>query len=291
MAVEISDPAAEFDAILQLPADVRSAALVALAQRLVASGESKASLSASVAAALAALLEEGHGTPAERLVLGEALGWIGDPRLRTPDDAEYWVDIETDDGPVKLARFPVTNAEFQRFIDSGAYRDPTHWSADGVEWLSRCVDPWPTRRKASDSQPFVVPNQPVVGITWFEADAYARWADARLPRFDERLAAVRGSEKRPYPWGSPFGEGNANTQEEGLRRPCAVGLYLGDRTPEGVCDLAGNVGEWSQDGVGHGFWYAPGSWDQPSMAAWAKARELEAPAARSPGLGFRLARD
>jgi formylglycine-generating enzyme required for sulfatase activity len=136
-----------------------------------------------------------------------------------------------------------------------------------------------------------VANQPVVGVTWFEADAFARAHDARLPRFDERLRAVRGSEKRPYPWGEPFGEGNANTREEVLGRPCAVGLYLRDRTPEGVSDLAGNVGEWALDGADGQYWYAPGGWDQPSMASWAKARELERPESRSTSVGFRLVRD
>ena len=87
-----------------------------------------------------------------------------------------------------------------------------------------------------------------------------------------------------------FGAGNANTKEEVIGRPTAVGLFRNDRTPEGVYDLAGNAAEWSEEGVGNERWIHPGSWDQPSMAAWAKARESEHVGARWGGLGFRLVR-
>ncbi len=142
-----------------------------------------------------------------------------------------------------------------------------------------------------DSRTFLVPNQPVVGVTWWEADAYARSSGARLPTSDERAFAVRGPQKRPYPWGEPFGAGNANTREEVLRRPVAVGLFVRDRTPDGVYDLAGNVAEWLGDEIGGNRLIHPGAWDQPSMASWAKAKELRSPDDRSAGIGFRLARD
>ena len=62
----------------------------------------------------------------------------------------------------------------------------------------------------------------------------------------------------------------------------------GYRTPEGVHDLAGNAGEWCLDGVGDEAWVHPGSWDQPSMASWAKARALESRDSGSASRGFRL---
>jgi formylglycine-generating enzyme required for sulfatase activity len=156
--------------------------------------------------------------------------------------------------------------------------------------------------------PFIVANQPVVGVTFYEAQAYATAHGARLARTDERVWVVRGEERRPYPWGAPFGEGQANTREEALNRPCAVGLFVGDRTPEGVSDLAGNVAEWTDDEEVEYVDYDsvedgqeppvrmfrvihPGAWDQPSMASWAKAIALKAPESRWTALGFRLARD
>ena len=91
--------------------------------------------------------------------------------------------------------------------------------------------------------------------------------------------------------GDPFGEGNANTKEEVLGRPCAVGLYVRDITPDGVVDLAGNASEWTAETAGDEFLLHPGSWDQPSLAAWAKALTTAGPASRWSALGFRLAKD
>jgi formylglycine-generating enzyme required for sulfatase activity len=241
---------------------------------------------------MVARVEDGSGTSRERLRLGEVLGWLGDPRLKTPEEAGYWSTVEHEDGVVDLARFPVTNTEFRAFAQAGGYEDASLWDADGLAWLkSSGARRWVDRAGGEGSAPFVVPNQPVVGVNWFEAKAYATKHQARLPRFDERLWATRGSQKRPYPWGSPFGEGNANTQEEVLGRPCAIGLFVRDATPEGIRDLAGNVAEWNEDGAGGDRWIHPGAWDQPSMAAWAKARFLEPKTSHWPALGFRIARD
>jgi formylglycine-generating enzyme required for sulfatase activity len=71
-----------------------------------------------------------------------------------------------------------------------------------------------------------------------------------------------------------------------------VGLFVHDRTPEGVTDLAGNAAEWLADDMGTGErLYHPGSWKQPSMASWAKALQTAPPDYRAPDLGFRLIRD
>jgi hypothetical protein len=290
LSVDLPDLRGELEAISQLAVEERVAPLARIGMR-VAESKIGGDLRDRVVEALVAMIESGAGTGPQRLEAGEALGWLGDPRLKTPAQPGYWATAETEDGPIEIGRFPVTNQEFQAFVQAGGYTNRENWSEEGWEWLQRAADPWPKRSQSPDAKPFVVPNQPVVGVTWWEAEAYARANGARLPRFDERLQIVRGPEKRPYPWGSPFGEGHANTREEVLGRPCAVGLFLGDVTPEGVRDLAGNVAEWAGDGVADQRWYAPGAWDQPSMAAWAKARELERPEARWTGLGFRIARD
>jgi formylglycine-generating enzyme required for sulfatase activity len=108
---------------------------------------------------------------------------------------------------------------------------------------------------------------------------------------DERMQAMRGEDNRPYPWGQPFGRGMANTREEDAGRPTAVGLYRHDRTPEGVFDLSGNVAEWTADEADDERVIHPGSWNAPSMSAWAKARALVSPKMRSADLGFRICRD
>ena len=276
---------------LTLPAGERATAIARMGQAVI-TGEHSADddFRHQLVSALVAALEEGVGAAPDRLLLGEVLGRLGDPRLLAPAQGEYWAEVQTEDHTAEIGRYPVTNAEFRAWVDAGGYADEAAWGEAGWAWLQGVEDPWPRRADAEGSGPYVVANQPVVGITWFEARAYARSVGARLPTFDERLAAVRGEEKRPYPWGEPFGQGNANTREEVLRRPCAVGLYRRDCTPEGIFDLAGNVAEWCEDGTAEDYWIHPGAFDQFSLASWAKARSPEPPVSRWPGLGFRLAR-
>lgn len=276
----------ELDAVQNLAPNERIAALVTLGKRVLADGGD----SDATVAALLGELEAGTGTAAERVELGEVLGQLGDPRVRIPADEEYWARVPGEDGDITIGRYLVTNAEYQAYVDAGGYEPGEHWDEAGRAWLDSVEDAWPARAQAAEAANFIVANQPVVGVSWHEASAYARFHDCRLPRFDERLWVVRGEERRPYPWGAPFGSGNANTKEEVIGRPTAVGLFRSDRTPEGVYDLAGNVAEWTEDGSGDDRWIHPGAWDQPSMAAWAKAREYEPTTARWGGLGFRLAR-
>ncbi len=281
---------ADLDALIGLPATERVGPLARYGRDLAQNG-ADSEARGTLVAAIVALIEDGAGSAKDRLDLGEVLGLLGDPRVVTPDNAEYWRTVQGEDGSIVIGQFPVTNAEYRLFVEAGGYDDREIWGEDGWQWLAGCSDPWPERAKDESSQPFIVDNQPVVGISWHEASAYARYAGSRLLMFEERLWVTRGEERRPYPWGAPFGDGNANTSEEVLGRPCAVGLYVNDCTPEGVRDLAGNVAEWCQDGVARDRWIHPGGWDQPSMAAWAKARSPEAPDSRWSGLGFRLARD
>lgn len=288
------DLSVALDEAANLPPEERAPKLLDVGRRFLdgeANGASNA-IAAKLVRELSGLIEVEAGSGRERVELGEILGALGDPRIRRPDDPAYWVSVPGDGGgEVIIGRFPVTNAEFRAWCDAGGYSDRSAWSDEGWAWLQATPDPWPTRAQLDGSAPFTVPNQPVVGVTWWEAEAFARAHGARLPRADERVWVIRGRERRPYPWGSPFGSGNANTREEVLGRPCAVGLYLRDRTPEGVCDLAGNVAEWTGDRVGNDRLIHPGAWDQPSLAAWAKALAIEAPDSRWAGIGFRLARD
>lgn len=247
---------------------------------------------AGLTAALISLIDAPELMPRERMSLGEALGTLGDPRLRTPADDEYYIDVDLgDDYHVDVGRFPVTNAEWIAFVESGRYNDDSLWTAEGLAWRDSDRPSWSALAADPDSASLIVANQPVVGVSWFEANAYALAHGARLLDYDERVRIMRGAEKRPYPWGAPFGQGNANTREEVLAKPSAVGVFASDRTPEGVCDLAGNVGEWTADQIEGRRVIHPGSWQQPSMAAWAKALQIVSAAARSADLGFRIARD
>lgn len=282
--------------ILALPVEGRIEPLAQYARSLsssMSSGSNGVDHSAvqGTIEALVALIEDGSGSGRQRAELGEALGLLQDPRLRRPADPDYWATVSMDDdSQLLVGRYMVTTAEWKDFLADG-YDDDANWSEDGLAWRDHGGPSWKELAADPSVADLIVPNQPVVGVTWFEAEAYARKHGARLLSNEERKWVVRGAEKRPYPWGAPFGAGNANSREEAIGRPTAVGLFRRDRTPEGVWDLAANAGEWTGDRVGDQCIFHPGSWARPSMAAWAKALELAAPGTRSSDLGFRIARD
>jgi len=272
--------------IIALPVADRVEPLCQLAEAHVEAGAGGPSL----AAALVDLIEAGAGMPRQRLRLGEALGRLGDPRLLRPGDPSYWTRVGVDEHDIGIGCHMVSTAEFREFLTDG-YDNIDHWCEAGRAWRDSGEPTWAVLAEDDEVAHLVVPNQPVVGVNWFEASAYARACGARLLTTFERRWVVRGVPKRPYPWGQPFGAGNANTREEALGKPCAIGLFRSDCTPDGVWDLAGNAAEWLSDGSNDEKMLHPGSWVRPSMAAWAKALEMAKPNTRSADLGFRLARN
>jgi ergothioneine biosynthesis protein EgtB len=102
--------------------------------------------------------------------------------------------------PHAIADRPVTNAEYASFIDDGGYRSPEHWLADGWAWVNGngIEAPLHWRREggsgwqqfALDGVHPVRPGAPVTHVSYYEADAYARWAGARLPTEPEWEAAA-----------------------------------------------------------------------------------------------------
>lgn len=167
------------------------------------------------------------------------------------------------------------------------------------------------------------PAQPVVGITWFEARAYCGWLSAqsgrhfRLPTEAEWEAAARGTEGRRLPYGTEFVALANNTNELHLRRPTPGGAFPEGDSPEGVSDLAGNVGEWTSSAWGASDRYATypypycahdgreeadvpfgirrvtrgGSTLNDAVCALSFIRGITLPGLRSPANGMRLACD
>jgi formylglycine-generating enzyme required for sulfatase activity len=145
--------------------------------------------------------------------------------------------------------YPVTNAAYQQFIDDDGYKQQAFWSADGWKWLqeSRVIGPEYYKN-------FIDGQKPCVGISWYEADAYARWRGGRLPTEAEWEYAARGPQSNIYPWGNFWDERRANTSDGGPGTTTPVTHYENGKSWCGAYDLAGNVWEWASDWYDRGYY-------------------------------------
>jgi formylglycine-generating enzyme required for sulfatase activity len=136
-------------------------------------------------------------------------------------------------------RWPVTNAEYKRFVDATGRPVPNY----DVSWCDTQDYNWDPK---SCVYPEGKADHPVVLVTWEDAMAYAAWARKRLPTEAEWERAARGLAGRRYPWGDEFVAGRCNYQEADLGGTSPVGLFSpqGD-TAEGLVDILGNVWEWT----------------------------------------------
>jgi len=147
--------------------------------------------------------------------------------------ADYWIDI-----------YPVTNGRFGLFLAAGGYHQPHWWRREGWAWKCRYGIDQPAMwgQAGFDGQ-----DQPVAGVSWFEADAYARWAGRRLPSDAEWEKAARGTNGRRYPWGDDWPTAQVANFNLQVGRTTPVGLYAEGVSPYGCHDMAGNVNNWTSD--------------------------------------------
>ena len=159
----------------------------------------------------------------------------------------------------QIGRYPVTNKQFRRFVEAGGYQDDRWWpDKEGRRYRNK--EKWQEPR-LWDEPNFNWSTQPVVGVSWYEANAYCGWLThhlrqhgeltaaqlIRLPTDDEWEQATHSHDGRDYPWGSEFNADHVNSSESGLNQPTPVHMYPTGITPDGVWDLSGNVWEWSSD--------------------------------------------
>jgi ergothioneine biosynthesis protein EgtB len=140
--------------------------------------------------------------------------------------------------PFKLANRPVSNAEFKHFVRDGGYRSSGLWLQDGWNWLRQndidrplYWDQGLETRFTLGGQTPLPPDAPVAHLSYFEADAFARWAGARLPREDEWELAAQNVPVQ------------GNFLETGLLQPAPAAPTSAE---SGFLQLYGDVWEWTQ---------------------------------------------
>ncbi len=205
--------------------------------------------------------------------------------------------------PFLIARYPVTNTQFQLFIDDPEGHGNRRWWR-GFELAY--AEPKPSFRPEG--------NHPKTEVSWFEAMAFCRWLTEHLrqreliePGWTVRLptewewqqAATGGLPDNIYPWGTEFDETRANTSAGGPGSSTAVGLYRSDQSLQGVFDLAGNVWEWclnpyddpaklQLDNLSEFRVLRGGAWGNPASLARAACRGGYPPVSRDSVIGLRV---
>lgn len=243
---------------------------------------------------LVATMRDAAVRPDYRWQAGLLLGWLG----WVPEDLDTWIEIPAGpflygDGPkeriiehaYRISKYPISNIQFARFVEAGGYEDESYWSPEGLAWRSgesdeQLDDSWrryvERRSPQERNRPWywgdperANPLTPVVGVSWYEAEAYCRWLTgelrragtigkdqvARLPAEEEWERAARGADGREYPWGEGFNVSRCNLKigPHPAGGTTAVCTYPGGASPDNLWDCSGNVWEWT------GSWHREGS--------------------------------
>lgn len=157
-----------------------------------------------------------------------------------------------------IDQYEVTNAEYRNFLNYiNRTKDHKYCHPDEPKNKNHTPDYW-------NDPKFNQNNQPVVGVDWYDAYAYATWAGMKLPSSEQWEKAARGVKGYYYPWGNTFDPTKINEGKNGLSAPLPINKDTADRSPFGVLNMAGNVSEWIGDIDENGFMNICGSdYDEP----------------------------
>lgn len=213
-----------------------------------------------------------------------------------------------------LDRTCVTNRQYQAFVDAGGYEQMAFWEPEiwpGVlDFVDQTGHPGPRFWRHGKFVPSLA-DHPVVGVSWYEAVAYARWAGKRLPTDPEwekaaawpvQMTAGRRPARR-YPWGDSLEKARANLWLANIGGTTPVDSYPDGASIGGILQLIGNVWEWTSSNFGAFAQFDDelvlpsvlkgvrgGAFDTYFEAhATCQFQSGEDPTARLPNIGFRCA--
>ena len=188
----------------------------------------------------------------------------GGPFVMGTEDRAWALDNERGAHEVEIPGFyldktPVTNRAYVEFIEDGGYQRADLWHPEGWEWIGeeRVSTPkhwcqkephdWWTQRFGFD-EPLSM-DAPVVHVSWFEADAYARWTGKRLPTEEEWEKAASWDPvtetKRLYPWGEAPPTPERTNLDQLAFGAAEVGAYPAGASAYGALGMIGDVWEWT----------------------------------------------
>ncbi len=154
-----------------------------------------------------------------------------------------------------IGKYPITNAQFNRFLLAGGYTNREFWTREG--WNAPKYPKW-QNPDIWQNVPLHYPNHPVVGVSWYEAIAFCNWLKSlsgeivMLPTEQQWQKAAQGDDKRLYPWSNEWDCKRCNNSVS----PCKnddttpVTQYAGRDKGDsifGVSDMVGNVWEWCRN--------------------------------------------
>ncbi len=149
-------------------------------------------------------------------------------------EQDFWID-----------QTEVTNAQYQLFLEDNGYRNQEYWTPEGWRWIQEIHLLTP-----EDFPRYLDPQQPRVGVSWYEAMAFASWRGGRLCTEAEWEYAARGPESVVYPWGDAFSSEKLVYNLNSNGRSVTVGTLPEGASWVGALDMVGNVAEWVTDWYG-----------------------------------------
>lgn len=176
----------------------------------------------------------------------------------TDELQQHSVSVE----PFWIMQTEVTNAQYRAFIAANGYENETFWGTKGWQWLQ--ANRYIVQLAYWEDEGFNGNEQPVVGVSWYEANAYVRWMaaetalDLRLPTEAQWEKAARGPAGLIFPWGNAWDGKQLNycdknckydskdeAIDDGYAFTAPVDSYPGGASPYGAFNMAGNVWEWT----------------------------------------------